>query len=1728
MDQNHEGSALGSNVSSESSGGSSLYASVWLKIQEGFTKFVISMESSEVKQYGWKRKTLSIIYYLYIFWVSIFLPTLGSYNWGEYGEWLFTVINYPITLSFHLLPFGAIAALGAASFLLIACGVVSFFLALHAIFRSSKQLDRYKKAATTLGNIIQVLSMIMTFIFTSFIDCDTSALHTISNYDEQIYVLSRFNTTPCVMSGNIVLIVLMIIAFIPMLILNFLSIMISQESEQTKGGYFIGDNNIPMGFLSVANPLQLMLMYVVPQQYAYIRSVIHITITLVFMVLIFYFLPFYRKTENSFVFGVAGARLGAAIGALITSIVNSDDNSILGIGLGAGLTLGLIMTGFLVGMAGLEIYMTVIYRKVRGRFMVSIRRAEALSSILRRSNDGNADAEKLPLKMLEKEAQLVYQEFEEDNRLKQLNLFFKFSLKSKNRTEGDDITDPEIALSLIKGASLQKSFNDSRLLLTCSLIVSYYWKNEVNAQVFASSLLKKALKAKPNFLYKFLISEREKEFEMIDNSNPYELKFFLQRMEKNQSELAALHRAFWKEMTNDIINFDKIEQTNTRASELMSECESTFQNLIAKHRNNKTVLRYYASYVEKFKFNKEFAQELFQEAMAIEDEEAKMKFRPNLKKGASKKNRIVPNFSFDDNPPPSSTKFSEAGGKTFSFGIKKGNNIASTADFNEFDDPDEPFERASEFDLGSQRMDGVENNPQLKRESILRSSLATPQQHNVQLLSFLIFVIASFLLLASGIIWDSVISSLVLSDIKAVQSACKPRMVPLLALRDIRLQQTYLNLYKNSPSENLKLLHTLDMSSTEEFIAKLKGKLSKAKQFIDDLRVMGQKGLFTPEMYSDYISVSRQIVVPNVENPNDLGIFNNTNPSNVSISQMVYSMMKHIEYFEGLSPNEYNSTLSSYPFMFLWLNQDAFQGAFDVFCQSFISRTQQKTEVLDQSFFIYFLASNSLYGVLTIVYVVYVTISFSSLKTFVKLLEKNVPKDVIGKIYHNLGKQSEVDDASIQLPKRILKPYMSAALIGLCIVGVTILCSGMFYMESSFNTISTHRTMLNIKEATTALSSIQRTTFNVGELFNYISLPSGLAINDPQLSKEGSDVISYKTEMKTLTTNLVSSWNNLAYGNVEDNKLPSVGISTKIDSMVQDTNCTSNSTIYSCKGLEHLIEIYAQLSSENTADIFAMKSATFKLFSNQVQTYVLADALTDRLLVFLDTLISVFSVTSVSYVIAFSLVGAVLLLVFSFALYNIFDSHWNNVFHVRIMFNYIPLDLMDSEETMRNFIMYHTLPSRITMFKNRETKENAKNDDSKVKNILNAAVDGAVLCSHRGDIEIFNPAAQRMFGCKQTDFVGLPLFNLFDSSNRDTLGKVIDDLIKASKDNTNADAQGETIEVECIRKNNTKFPAKINLFSTLFDNKPVVTCFIKDVTSEKKQNALLAEEKKKSENLLRSILPEAVANRLKSGETFIAEKFNDITCFFSDMVGFTSISSCLTPTEIVMMLNSVVNGFDSLTDKYQLEKIKTIGDAYFCVGGIGNTQSDHPERTLRFAMDIFAVLRNYNLENRQALGHQINVRVGINTGGVVAGVIGTKKFAYDLWGDTINMASRMESTSLGGRIHCSRSTYERVYDLGFEFEERMVEVKGKGLCTTYMMKAHHHACAVVSEDEVAGHVVSQDDPQQNSNNNSNHNIHNTEKQSYPDSNLSKDSDQLEYQYISKNNNSSNNVGGGTN
>jgi len=212
-------------------------------------------------------------------------------------------------------------------------------------------------------------------------------------------------------------------------------------------------------------------------------------------------------------------------------------------------------------------------------------------------------------------------------------------------------------------------------------------------------------------------------------------------------------------------------------------------------------------------------------------------------------------------------------------------------------------------------------------------------------------------------------------------------------------------------------------------------------------------------------------------------------------------------------------------------------------------------------------------------------------------------------------------------------------------------------------------------------------------------------------------------------------------------------------------------------------------------------------------------------------------------------------------------------------------------------------------------------------------------------------------------------------------------------------------------------------------------------------NVQLLKEQEKSDRLLLNILPESIAARLKNGQSTIADGFAEVTILFADIVGFTVLSAQISPEELLDFLNEIFSAFDCLTQKYGLEKIKTIGDAYMVVGGLPNPSTNHAESIAEMALDMQEELAKFNAKYHAG----INIRIGINTGPAIAGVIGTKKFIYDLWGDAVNTASRMESHGIAGAIQVTQSTYD-ILQNKYLFEDRgIIQVKGKGDMNTYLL-----------------------------------------------------------------------------
>jgi guanylate cyclase len=196
----------------------------------------------------------------------------------------------------------------------------------------------------------------------------------------------------------------------------------------------------------------------------------------------------------------------------------------------------------------------------------------------------------------------------------------------------------------------------------------------------------------------------------------------------------------------------------------------------------------------------------------------------------------------------------------------------------------------------------------------------------------------------------------------------------------------------------------------------------------------------------------------------------------------------------------------------------------------------------------------------------------------------------------------------------------------------------------------------------------------------------------------------------------------------------------------------------------------------------------------------------------------------------------------------------------------------------------------------------------------------------------------------------------------------------------------------------------------------------------------------KSETLLLNILPKEIAAILKNENRTIADHYDEASVLFADMVGFTPLSAQLPPVEMVELLNEVFSFFDSLLDKYDVEKIRTIGDSYMVAAGVPRGRPDHAQALARMALEMRDYISTHTFHN----GHQLSFRIGINSGSMIAGVIGRRKFVYDVWGDAVNVASRMESHGLGGAVQITNATYNLIQD-EFVCEPRgTVNVKGKG------------------------------------------------------------------------------------
>ena len=254
------------------------------------------------------------------------------------------------------------------------------------------------------------------------------------------------------------------------------------------------------------------------------------------------------------------------------------------------------------------------------------------------------------------------------------------------------------------------------------------------------------------------------------------------------------------------------------------------------------------------------------------------------------------------------------------------------------------------------------------------------------------------------------------------------------------------------------------------------------------------------------------------------------------------------------------------------------------------------------------------------------------------------------------------------------------------------------------------------------------------------------------------------------------------------------------------------------------------------------------------------------------------------------------------------------------------------------------------------------------------------------------------------------------------------------------------VETVMLRRNNKKLISELQATNEHLEEK------VRSRTLEvETQKEIIVAAKLQSDNLLLNILPDEIAEELKRFGRSYARKHTQVSVLFADIKGFTMIAETLSPERLVTALDEIFRAFDNIVDKYDMEKIKTIGDAYMCACGLPRSDSENAIKAVKAAIDMQQFIHGFGLACRIQNLPEMEIRIGIHTGPVIAGVVGSRKFAYDIWGDTVNLASQMEQHGEVGKINISATTYELVKDSFFCQERGKIEVKTKGSVDMYFV-----------------------------------------------------------------------------
>ena len=329
-----------------------------------------------------------------------------------------------------------------------------------------------------------------------------------------------------------------------------------------------------------------------------------------------------------------------------------------------------------------------------------------------------------------------------------------------------------------------------------------------------------------------------------------------------------------------------------------------------------------------------------------------------------------------------------------------------------------------------------------------------------------------------------------------------------------------------------------------------------------------------------------------------------------------------------------------------------------------------------------------------------------------------------------------------------------------------------------------------------------------------------------------------------------------------------------------------------------------------------------------------------------------------------------------------------------------------------------------------------------------------VICSSKNDaiitsdeskrILFWNIGAEYIFGYTSEEVIGKSMTLIIPKQLHERHNNGMDRMNKRKPPRV----VGKIVELMAIKKDGEKFPIELTLGSWDNNGKRYYSGIIRDITEKKQAEKIILNEKEKSDELLLNILPKRVADELKSTGKSKTKKHENVTILFTDFMDFTTLVLSIAPVKLVQELNDIFGHFDDIMEEFQIEKIKTIGDAYLAVCGLPEENSDHAIRCIDAAKQMILFLEDRNSKNEI----QWKMRIGIHSGPIVAGVVGKKKYAYDIFGDTVNTASRIETNGEVGKINISQTTYDLIKGKYNCFPRGQIYAKGKGNLNMYFVQ----------------------------------------------------------------------------